>query len=175
VGVVTPQILNEDIRCIRFGREAVVTDVHSGVGDPESVYVERVESVRVLGQCLSRVRSNRYIHRQSYRGVGRVRIDKHVVEGNIVAAHEEVGPAGRVQLRDALDADPRCVVREEQNGPVERIVGILFSSTPIPRWNEASYQNLRACEIIVPLLTISIQRALAKNLDILATPNPEGD
>jgi hypothetical protein len=40
---------------------------------------------------------------------------------------------------------------------------------------KASYQNLRACEIIVPLLTISIQRAFAKNLDILATPNPERD
>ena len=54
-------------------------------------------------------------------------MDKNIVKGDVVGAHKEVGPAGRVQLRDAFDADPGRVIREEQDGPVECVVRILFS------------------------------------------------
>lgn len=102
-------------------------------------------------------------------------MDKHIVKGDVVGAHEEVGPAGRVQLRDALNTDPSRIVREEEDGSVECVVGILYSLALILYCDVASYQNLLACKIIIPLLTIAIQRALAKDLDILPAPNPERD
>jgi hypothetical protein len=37
------------------------------------------------------------------------------------------------------------------------------------------YQNLQACKGIVPSLAISIQSTLAEDLDVLATPYPEGN
>lgn len=70
MGVVAPQILHEDVGCVGFGREAIVTNVHPGVGHAEAVYVERVESVGVLWQGLSRVRSTRNLPGVTYRGIG---------------------------------------------------------------------------------------------------------
>lgn len=61
----------------------------------------------------------------TYRGIGRERVDKHVVEGDIVGAYEKVCPAWRVQLCDALHADASCVVSQEQNRPVEGVARVL--------------------------------------------------
>jgi hypothetical protein len=41
--------------------------------------------------------------------------------------------------------------------------------------DKSSYQYLLSSKIIIPLLTISIQGSLAKDLDVLTTPNPECD
>jgi hypothetical protein len=38
-----------------------------------------------------------------------------------------------------------------------------------------SYQNLLAGKRIIPFLAIAIERAVAKDLDVLAAPHPEGD
>lgn len=61
----------------------------------------------------------------TYRGIGRECVDEHVVEGDIVGAHEKVRPAWRVQLGDALHTDASCVVGQEQNRPVEGVARVL--------------------------------------------------
>lgn len=40
VGVVTPQVLHENVGGIGLGREAVVTNVDAGVGHAETVHVQ---------------------------------------------------------------------------------------------------------------------------------------
>lgn len=100
----------------------------------------------------------------------------HIIKRDIVSADKEVGPAGRVQLRDALDRHAGGIVREEENWPVEGVIRILSSSATNPStttWK--SYQDLHACKLIVPLLSISIQHPTSKDLDILATPAPESN
>lgn len=57
----------------------------------------------------------------TYRSIGRKRVDEHIVEGDVVGAHEEVCPAWRVQLGDALDANASRVVGQEQNWAVEGV------------------------------------------------------
>lgn len=64
----------------------------------------------------------------TYRGIGRERVDVHIVKRHVVGAHEEVGPAGRVQLRDAFHTDAGCVVCQEENGSVESVVRVLHLS-----------------------------------------------
>lgn len=52
VGVVAPEVLHENVGGVGLGREAIVSNVDSGVGDAESVHVEGVKAVGVLGQSL---------------------------------------------------------------------------------------------------------------------------
>lgn len=52
VGVVAPEILHKDVGCVGLGREAIVSNLDSGVGDAESVNVEGVKAIGVLGQSL---------------------------------------------------------------------------------------------------------------------------
>lgn len=52
VGVVAPEVLHKYVGCVGLRREAIVPNVDSGVGDAESVHVERVKAVGVLGQSL---------------------------------------------------------------------------------------------------------------------------
>lgn len=52
VGVVAPQVLHENVGGVGLGGEAVIADVDAGVGHTETVYVEGIKSVCVLGQSL---------------------------------------------------------------------------------------------------------------------------
>lgn len=52
VGIVAPQVLHENVGCVGLGREAVITDIDAGVGHTETVHVEGVKSIGVLGQSL---------------------------------------------------------------------------------------------------------------------------
>lgn len=52
MGAVAPEVFDVDVCGVWFGAEAVVADVDSGVGDGEAVDVERVETIRVLGESL---------------------------------------------------------------------------------------------------------------------------
>lgn len=52
VGVVAPQILHKDVGCVGLGREAIVSNINTGVSDAESIHVERVKAVSVLRQSL---------------------------------------------------------------------------------------------------------------------------
>lgn len=49
MGIVAPQVLHENVGCVGLGRETVVADIDAGVGHTETVHVEGVESVGVLG------------------------------------------------------------------------------------------------------------------------------
>jgi hypothetical protein len=53
VGVVAPEVLHEDVGGIRFGREAVVADVDSGVCYAEAVDVQGVEAVGIFRESLT--------------------------------------------------------------------------------------------------------------------------
>lgn len=50
MSAVAPQVLDEDVGGVGFGREAVVTDIHTGVGNSKAVNVEGIETVCVLGE-----------------------------------------------------------------------------------------------------------------------------
>lgn len=52
VGVVAPQVLHENVGGVGLGGEAVIADIDAGVGHTETVHVEGVKSVGVLGQSL---------------------------------------------------------------------------------------------------------------------------
>jgi hypothetical protein len=128
MGVIAPQVLHKDVGRVGLGREAIIPNVDTGVGDAESVDVERIKAVGVFGQSLWKAWSVYillYGTRDNYRGIGRESIDEDVVEGDVVGAHEEVCPAWRVQLGDALHADASCVVGQEQNWPVEGVARVL--------------------------------------------------
>jgi hypothetical protein len=49
MSVVAPEVLHEYVRRVGLGREAIISNVDSGVGDAESIHVEGIESVCVLG------------------------------------------------------------------------------------------------------------------------------
>lgn len=53
VSVVAPQVLHEDVGGVWLGREAVVANVDAGVGHTETIHVQRVESISVLGEGLT--------------------------------------------------------------------------------------------------------------------------
>jgi hypothetical protein len=40
VSVVAPQVLHEDVGCVRLGREAVIANINPGVGHAQAVYVQ---------------------------------------------------------------------------------------------------------------------------------------
>lgn len=48
MGVVAPQVLDEDVGGVWLGREAVVSNVDTSVQDGETIQVERVEPIGVL-------------------------------------------------------------------------------------------------------------------------------
>ena len=52
VGVVAPQVLHENVGGVGLGGEAVIANIDAGVGHTETVHVEGVKSVGVLGQSL---------------------------------------------------------------------------------------------------------------------------
>jgi hypothetical protein len=52
VRAVAPEVADEDVGGVGFGREAVVADVYAGVEDCEAVDVEGVEAVGVFGEGL---------------------------------------------------------------------------------------------------------------------------
>jgi hypothetical protein len=52
VCVVAPQVLHENVGGVGLGREAVIADIDAGVSHTETVHVEGVKSVGVLGQSL---------------------------------------------------------------------------------------------------------------------------
>lgn len=52
VGIVTPQVLHEDVGGVGLGREAVIADIDTGVGHAKAIHVPGVKAVRVLGQSL---------------------------------------------------------------------------------------------------------------------------
>lgn len=52
MGAITPEILHKDIGSVGLWREAVVTDVDPSVSDSQSIDVERVEAIGVLGERL---------------------------------------------------------------------------------------------------------------------------
>jgi len=109
VGAVTPQVLDEDVGGVGFGREAVVADVDAGVCYGEAVDVERVEAIRVLREG---------------GGVGGDGVDVDVVEDDVLGAHQEGRPAGGVFEVQARDLDVGRVVGEEEDGAVEFVVRV---------------------------------------------------
>lgn len=54
VGVVAPQVLHEDIGSVWLWGEAIIANVDSSVCHAESVHIQRIETVGVFGQRLSR-------------------------------------------------------------------------------------------------------------------------
>lgn len=52
MGIVTPQVLHENVGCVGLGREAVIADIDAGIGHAETVDVQGVKSVGVLWQSL---------------------------------------------------------------------------------------------------------------------------
>ena len=72
----------------------------------------------------------------------------------------EVGPAWRVKHTNALDGDVGRIVGQEKNWAKVGVAGI---------------ENLEARKAIIPSLTVSVERALAVDLYLLATPDPESD
>ena len=109
VGAVAPQVLNEDIGRVGLGGEAVVANVDAGVCYGETVNVERVETVGVLGQ------------RRDVRGYG---VDVDVIEDDVLGAHHEGCPAWGVFEVEAADFDVGCVVGEEEDGSVVFVVWV---------------------------------------------------
>lgn len=87
-------------------------------------------------------------------------MDKHIIERDVLAAHEEIRPTRRIQLLDALDGHSRRIVRREQDRSQEHIVWV---------------EDLPACELVVPPLAVSVQHARPEDLDVFAAPYPEGD
>lgn len=55
MSAITPKILDVDVGRIWFGREAVVANVDTSVRDSQTIDVERVEAICVLGESLARV------------------------------------------------------------------------------------------------------------------------
>jgi hypothetical protein len=49
-------------------------------------------------------------------------MDIHIIKRDIIGPNEKVRPARRVQLRDALDGNTGCIIGEEENGTVERVI-----------------------------------------------------
>lgn len=78
---VAPQVVDVDVCRVGFGGEAVVADVDAGVCYGETVDVEGVEAVGVLGE-------------RGY--IGGDGVDVYIVEGDVFSAHHEGCPAGRV-------------------------------------------------------------------------------
>lgn len=93
VGVIAPQILHEHVGGIWLGSEAVISHLNPRICDSETVHVERIKTVGILGLGLKVSafslspwgRTNGCV-----RGKGSY---KHVVKGYIPRLHEEVGPA----------------------------------------------------------------------------------
>lgn len=68
---------------------------------------------------------------ETYRCISRIGMDENVVERDVFGADEEVGPAGRVELRNPFDRDPGGVLSHEENGPIVLVVGILGFSVQV--------------------------------------------
>lgn len=49
MGIVAPQVLHENVGCVGLGREAVIADVDAGVRHAQTVHVEGIKSIGVLG------------------------------------------------------------------------------------------------------------------------------
>jgi hypothetical protein len=49
VGVVAPQVLHEDVGCVGLGREAVVANVDTSVCHTQTVNIQGVKPISVLG------------------------------------------------------------------------------------------------------------------------------
>lgn len=52
VGAIAPEVLHEYIGRVGLWAEAVVSDIDPGIGDGQSVYVQGIEAIGVLGQRL---------------------------------------------------------------------------------------------------------------------------
>jgi hypothetical protein len=52
VSAITPEVLDKDIGGVGFGGETIVTDIDAGVGDGETIDIEGVEAICVLGKRL---------------------------------------------------------------------------------------------------------------------------
>jgi hypothetical protein len=48
VGVVAPQVLDENVGCVWLGGETIISNVDTGVQDGEAIKVIRVKSISVL-------------------------------------------------------------------------------------------------------------------------------
>jgi hypothetical protein len=48
MGVIAPQILDEDVRRVWLRREAIIANIYPGISDGKPVRVDGVESVSVL-------------------------------------------------------------------------------------------------------------------------------
>lgn len=62
MSVVAPEVLDEDVGCVRLGREAVIANIDAGVCHTETVHIVRIEAVGVLRFSLlhvARIRQSR--------------------------------------------------------------------------------------------------------------------
>jgi hypothetical protein len=60
MGVVTPHVLHKDVARVGLGRETVVTDVDSGIGNTESVHDVGIKAVGVCRVDLYGVRQAQF-------------------------------------------------------------------------------------------------------------------
>lgn len=90
---------------------------------------------------------------------------------------DEVGPAWRLLKSNALDVQVCGVLRVEQDWSKVGIGWILnmISCEICKIEGSKTHQNFTAGESIIPSLAIAIQRSVAINLDVLASPFPERD
>jgi hypothetical protein len=84
----------------------------------------------------------RWRRKGTHRSIRRERIDIDVIKRDILAVDEEVCPARRVELRNSLDREPRCILRDEEDGPVVCVIRV---------------EDLLSCELVVPALAIAVQ------------------
>lgn len=134
-----------DVGGVGLWREAVVANVDPDLLDAEVDDVEGVEEVGVLGQ-----------------GRGVVGLGRHddVLERHALRGDDKVGPARRVLLVDAL------------HGKVGRVLGVEEDR---PQVVVVRVEDFEPCELVPPSLAISVEHAVAIDLDVLAAPLPEHD
>lgn len=113
--IIAKHILHVYIRGIRLRAETVVADVYVGIRDAQTVDVEGVEAVGVLGEVF----------------VGGVRGDADVVEGDVEGAHEEGRPAGGIEEVDTAYFDVGGIIGEEEDGAVVDVLFVLVGGVSV--------------------------------------------
>lgn len=152
-------VLNKYVRRVGLRREAVVADIDTGIGHSQSVHIERIKAIRVLGQR---------------RSVGRNGVDVNIVEYNVLGSHEKRRPARRIFQVETRDLNVRSVVSEKEDRAIVFVFGIkdLCAREAIPPGLSVAIENTGAINLDVPIV-VSNCKLSVECLYLLATPYPK--
>lgn len=93
MGVIAPEILHKHVGGIWFGSEAVISHINPRVRDSETIHVERIKAVGILGFSLNVSAFSLSPWDRTNGCVCGKGSNENIIKGYIFRLHEEVGPA----------------------------------------------------------------------------------